>query len=79
MAVTDVDYRLSVKDANTLATLNEVVKRVKEVNKEFKSLEKVNLNKTDCCKYTYFVTHSQLAGAPAIAAVFAVWDLFTDL
>lgn len=47
MAVTDVDYRLSVKDANTLATLNEVVKRVKEVNKEFKSLEKVNLNKTD--------------------------------
>lgn len=44
---TDIEYKLSIKDANVLSTLNEVVNRVKEVNKDFKVLEKLNLGRVD--------------------------------
>lgn len=46
MASTDIDYRLTVKDTNVINTLTEVIKRVKEVNKDFKVLEKLNFDHT---------------------------------
>lgn len=47
MASTDIDYRLTVKDTNVINTLTEVIKRVKEVNKDFKVLEKLNFDHTE--------------------------------
>jgi hypothetical protein len=47
MASTDIDYRLTVKDTNVINTLTEVIKRVKEVNKDFKVLEKLRFDHTE--------------------------------